>query len=151
MARFLAIVLTMLFFGVGGIAPASAQTLLTDTVIVPGERIGPITLGMTEAQLIQAAGQPDQRLMQGRDNLYSWGLLTARIPAGGPGVDEIVVMDTRYLTAQRFHVGSTDAAVTANFGQPTKRSNQSGLITLDFDGISIVQRNGMVMQIRIRK
>lgn len=151
MARFLTIVLTALFFGWGFVASAKAQVLLSDTVIVPGDRIGPLVLGMTEAEIIAAAGQPEQRLMQGRDTLYSWGLVTARIPAGAMGVDEIVVMDTRYLTSQRIHVGSTDIAVTTSFGQPMKRAAASGLVTLDYDGIGFVQRNGMVMQIRIRK
>jgi hypothetical protein len=130
----------------GGTAHAQA-----DMTIVVGERVGPVALGMTEAQLVAAAGQPQQMLMQGRDTLYSWGLVTARIPAGAMGVDEITVNDTRYLTDQRIHVGSTDTAVVASFGQPMKRATVSGLETLDYDGISIVQRNGMVMQIRIRK
>jgi hypothetical protein len=130
----------------GGLAHAQA-----DMTIVVGERVGPVALGMTEMQLIAAAGQPQERLMQGRDTLLSWGLVTAHIPAGAMGVDEITVNDPRYLTEERVHVGSTDTAVVASFGQPMKRATVSGLETLDYAGISIVQRNGMVMQIRIRK
>ena len=145
----LATLLVALFVGAAGMA--ASRELPGDMTIVPGDRIGVIVIGMTEAEMIAVSGQPDQRLMQGRDNLYSWGLVTARIPAGATGVDEIVVMDTRYLTQQRVHVGSTDIAVTNTFGQPAKRSTASGLVTLDYDGMSIVQRNGLVMQIRVRK
>ena len=119
--------------------------------IVIGERIGPFELGMDEAALAAAAGPPQSRLMQGRDTVLSWGLITARIPAGAMGTDEITVNDTRYLTAARLHVGSTDLAVEMQLGKPDKRSVASGLVTLDYSGISTVLRNGFVMQIRIHK
>ena len=147
MVRSLAIVLMALLLG-AGVAFAAAQP---DMTIVPGERIGAVALGMSEAELTQAAGPPDQRMMQGRDLLFTWGLLTARISGGAPGVDEIVVNDPRFATPERIHVGSTENAVTVTFGQPMRRSNSAGVQTLDYAGMSVLQRNGMVMQIRVRK
>lgn len=139
----------LLAAGLAAAPQAFAQT--RDYIIVPGERVGPIELGMSEMQLLMAVGSPDTMLMQGTDTLYSWGTLTARIGKASGGVEEITLNDPGYQTQGRVHVGSADLAVTSMMGQPTKRTTAGGFITLFYDGIELIERNNAVMQIRVRK
>jgi hypothetical protein len=136
----------------GGIAFAPAAFAQErDYTIVPGERVGPIELGMSEIQLLMTVGNPDTMLMQGSDTFYSWGTLTARVGKASGSVEEITLNDPGYQTQGRIHVGSADLTVTAIMGQPSKRSTAGGFVTLSYDGIDILERNNAVMQIRVRK
>lgn len=122
-----------------------------DTMIVPGERAGPIALGMTPMELASAAGATPQTLQQGKDTIYSWGDIAAQISDGAPGVDVITVNDPRYETSNHIRVGLASPAAIAVLGQPAKRTGSPGLETLDYEGLSVVVRNNLVAQIRIRK
>lgn len=131
-------------------APPVALAQTRDYTIVPGERVGPIEIGMSGMQLLTAVGPPDTMLMQGMDTLYSWGTLTARVN-DMTGVVDITLNDPGYQTQGRIHVGSAELAVTAMMGQPAKRSAAGGLVTLGYDGMDVVERNATVMQIRVHK
>jgi hypothetical protein len=134
-----------------GLAAVPAYAQPRDYTIVPGERVGPVEIGMGEMQLLMTVGSPDTMLMQGADTLYSWGTLTARVGAASHAVEEITLNDPAYQTQGRVHVGSAELLVTNIMGQPTKRSATGGFVTLSYDGIELVERNAVVMQIRIRK
>ena len=137
--------------GLAFAAPTAAAPAPRDTMIVPGERVGPIALGMTAMELAGAAGTPPQTLQQGRDAIYSWGDIAAQISEGAPGVDVITVNDPRYETANHIRVGLASLAATVVLGQPAKRSGSPGLETLDYEGLSVVVRNNLIAQIRVRK
>lgn len=143
---FMRLVMGLALTGAAVAAPAPR-----DTIIVPGERVGPIALGMTPVELAGAAGAAPQALQQGKDTIYSWGDVAAQISDGAPGVDVITVNDPRYETANHVRVGLASLAATAVLGQPAKRTGSPGLETLDYEGLSVVVRNNLIAQIRVRK
>ena len=139
-----ALILTIAIAGPVIAAPA-------DNLIVPGERVGPIALGMTEAQLATAMGGPGAVQHQGTITLYSWGQVTAEIADNSPGVETITVNDPRYDTPGHVHVGLAAPAVTAVLGQPDKKTSTQGVDAFDYEGLTVLVRNNFVMQIRVRK
>jgi hypothetical protein len=136
-------------FGLAG--PATPAPAPRDTLIVPGERVGPLALGMTATDLAGAVGTPPQALQQGKDTVYSWGDVTAQISEGASGVDVITVNDPRYETSNHIRVGLASLAATAVLGQPAKRTGSPALETLDYEGLTVVVRNNLIAQIRVRK
>jgi hypothetical protein len=130
--------------------PLMAAPAASDNLIVPGERVGPIALGMTQAQLMAAMGGPEV-LHQGTVTTYSWGQIAAEIGDNSPGVDLITVNDPRFDTPGHVHVGLAAPAAMAVLGQPTKKTSTQGLDTFDYDGLTVLVRNNLVAQIRVRK
>ena len=142
--------LPSLFFTIGFLGPVTAAPAV-DNLIIPGERVGPIALGMTEAQLAAAMGGAGVVQHQGPITIYSWGEVTAEIADNSPGVETITVNDPRYDTPGHVHVGLAASAVAAVLGQPDKKTFTQGLDTFDYDGLAVLVRNNFVMQIRVRK
>jgi len=128
-----------------------AAPATSDNLIVPGERVGPIALGMTEAQLAAAMGGPGEVLHQGTVTTYSWGQVAAEIGDNSPGVDLITVNDQRFDTPGHIHVGLAAPAVPVVMGQPNKKTSTQGLDTFDYDGLTVLLRNNFVAQIRVHK
>jgi hypothetical protein len=145
------LILRTLFMTIAVAGPVMAAPAATDNLIVPGQRVGPIALGMTQAQLAAAMGSPGEVLHQGSATTYSWGQVAAEIGDNSPGVDLITVNDPRYDTPGHVHVGLAAPAVAAVLGQPDKKTSTQGLDTFDYDGLTVLVRNNFVMQIRVRK
>ena len=120
-----------------------------DALIVPGERVGPIALGLSEADLLKAAGVPASTLRQGNETLYGFGRVTAQI--GASGVDLITVDDPRYETAEHLRLGLAAPVATSLLGQPERRTTVNGVDTLEYQGMALIVRNNLVMQIRIQR
>ena len=133
---------------VGAAAAASAPR---DMLIVPGTRVGPIALGMSPAELAASVGVPGQTLQQGGDTIYSWGEIAAQISDKSPTVDLITVNDPRYETEDHIHVGLASLAVVTVLGQPPKVTTPPGTRNYDYDGMTVVTRNNLVVQIRVQK
>jgi hypothetical protein len=125
-------------------APAS------DNLIVPGERVGPIVLGMTAAQLTGALGTGEVQ-HQGSTTVYSWGLIVAEIGDNSQSVETITVNDPRYDTPGHVHVGLAALAAVSVLGQFNKKTSTQGVDIFDYDGLTVLVRNNFVMQIRVRK
>jgi hypothetical protein len=141
-----ALILTISLSGAGLAAPAPR-----DTLIVPGTRVGAIALGMSPAELTASVGIPVDPQRQGPDTIYSWGDVAAQISDKSPAVDLITVNDPRYETADHIRVGLALFAAMAVLGDPSKTTNAPGIRSLDYDGMTLVIRNNMVAQIRVRK
>lgn len=141
--------LPALFFAIALAGPVGAAP--ADNLIVPGERVGPIALGMTEAQLNAAMGGPGVVQHQGTVTVYAWGQVTAEIADNSPGVETITVNDPRFDTPGHVHVGLAATAAAAVLGQPDKKTSTQGLDTSDYDGLTVLARNNYVMQIRVHK
>src|SRR5580692_4587067 len=72
-----------------------------DHLIVPWQRIGPIELGMTAADLIRILGEPTQtsRGPPGGISVYSWkNDLSVYIKMDGSYVTQICALDPAYAT-----------------------------------------------------
>jgi hypothetical protein len=92
-----------------------------DHRIVPWERIGPIELGMTAADLARTKGDPTQtsRGPTGGISVYTWkNDLSVYIKSDGSYVTQICALDPAYATAVGVHPGMPDVSVTALLGQP---------------------------------
>jgi hypothetical protein len=143
--------LPALFLTIAVARAVMAAPAPNDNLIVPGERVGSIALGMTEAQLTAAMGGPGEVLHQGLVTTFSWGQVTAEIADHAPGVETITVNDPRYDTPGHVRVGLAAPAVTAVLGQPDKKTSTQGLDTFDYDGLTVLVRNNFVAQIRVHK
>jgi hypothetical protein len=128
-----------------------AATAPRDTLIVPGVRAGAVALGMTAAELTSSVGSPGDVQHQGPDTIYSWGDVAAEIGDKSPNVDLIDINDPRYETADHIRVGLAVFAATAVLGDPVKTTSAPGIQNLEYDGMTIVVRNNLIAQIRIRK
>lgn len=95
---------------------AHSQTR-NDHLIVPWVRIGPMTLGMTAAELVQIRGQPFNK-RPGEVEVYNWHDLTATVTKDGLWTTEICTFSPTDITAEGVHVGSTDLSVTTLLGPP---------------------------------
>src|SRR5258708_39403199 len=71
--------LPVLFLTIAIAGPVTAAPAPNDTLIVRGERVGPIALGMTEAQLATAMGGPGAVQHQGTITICSWGQVAAEV------------------------------------------------------------------------
>jgi hypothetical protein len=145
MIRRLAIVLFTLFAG----AAALAQS--RDALIVPGQRVGPIALGLSEAELLKVAGVPASTFRQGNETIYAFGRVTAQIGDPSAGVDLITVDDARFETADHVRLGLAAPVAMSLLGQPAKRSIANGVDTLEYEGLAVIVRNNLVMQIRVQR
>jgi hypothetical protein len=144
-------ILPALIATMGLAGPCFAASAPRDMLIVPGTRVGPIALGMNVAELTASVGTQGDLQHQGSDTIYSWGEIAAEITDKSPSVDLITVNDPRYETPDHIRVGLAALAVIAVLGDPEKTTNVTGIQNLDYDGMTVVVRNNLVAQIRIRK
>src|SRR3982751_800817 len=94
--------------------PAPPAAPIFDSAIVPGERIGPVALGMSGAQLLQAAGAP-----RTSNHSYTLGLTSAQFPNGvdvnvrdsDNRVTNASTTSGRFATADGLRVGVTELEV----------------------------------------
>jgi len=95
-----------------------------DNLIVPGCRIGPIAIGMTNEDLLRTLGPPRLSRDQGKfvSNQYDSLKITAMVEGGRVGW--LFTTDPRYHTAAGVRVGSSIMEATVSLGEPAwKRTN----------------------------
>src|SRR5688500_10514351 len=106
---------------------ARANAKADETLIVPGERIGRIRIGMNESQVVAALGSPTERevLEYNGEVQMTWEAENYDINlslTGNDGVVSRVVTSRRlYATAEGLSVGSSLSDVTAVMGNPGRR------------------------------
>jgi hypothetical protein len=103
----------------GGLgAPAAAQS--NDQIIVPGERVGSVRLGMSEGELYSALGDPQQTIDMGRGWLEYDYADKLRVTVGNGRVVNIAVAygATGYQTAEGVRVGGSALSARALLGPP---------------------------------
>jgi hypothetical protein len=130
---------------------AFAAAAPRDMLIVPGMRVGPVALGMTADELNTSVGVPGTERQEGTATTYSWGELSAQIGKSPATVDAIVVNDGRYETADHIHVGLASLAVVVVLGQPPNITTATGTRNYEYEGMTIVTRNNLIVQIRVHK
>jgi hypothetical protein len=113
--------LVLAFLVTSALAHCEQAQAQNDHLIVPWERIGPIELGMTAADLTRTKGEPTQtsRGPTGGISVYTWkNDLSVYIKSDGSYVTQICALDPVYATALGAHPGMPDVSVTALLGQP---------------------------------
>lgn len=90
-----------------------------DHLIVPWQRIGPVTLGMNAAALIDTLGKPTQTMRGPFVSVYVWNnSLAVYIKTDGSYVTQICALTAAYATAEGVRPGVADHAVTDLLGPP---------------------------------
>jgi hypothetical protein len=113
-------------------APPAAEVPIRDKLVIPGERVGPILLGMSLRKLVEVVGEPVSssaaRIPSGRSAL----LYRYADPDASPdGAMLVMVRETdqtvysvqldrieSFQTREGVHYGSSEALVRASFGKP---------------------------------
>jgi hypothetical protein len=95
---------------------AQAQTP-NDHLIVPWQRIGPMSVGMSAADLVHSMGPPASR-QPGEVVTYKWPDVSATVTEDGLWATQICTFDPADVTVEGVHVGSTDLSVTKLLGKP---------------------------------
>jgi outer membrane protein assembly factor BamE (lipoprotein component of BamABCDE complex) len=115
------------------VTPAVAQQSSIDHLIVPGQRIGQIKVGMSLSEVEALIGRPSTSrplstqtviLQPGKSMLYTWQLG----PGNGLSVQTTVSNEvylvgtfaTNYGTSEGLHVGSRLSEVTSMLGAPSR-------------------------------
>jgi outer membrane protein assembly factor BamE (lipoprotein component of BamABCDE complex) len=90
-----------------------------DHLIVPWQRIGPVTLGMTADDVVRVLGEPTQKNQRSFVTVYYWkDDLTVTVKAEDSYVTEICALSPDYATARGLRPGMSDTSVTALMGEP---------------------------------
>jgi hypothetical protein len=93
-----------------------------DNLIVPGVRIGPVRIGMTDADLYKILGDPTQTLTTGSVDggiTYFWGnSLVVHVDKDTHRVVQVTTNNPKYSTADGIKVGSSGLAISTKLGIP---------------------------------
>ncbi len=118
-----------------------SQAVPAALLIVPGQRVGPIVLGMRMVQVFQYLGPPAGRVRAERSGKFFWPQqgITVRVDFDGH-VDTIFVEHPRYRTAQGIGVGSGLEEVLRAFGPTNQVQEDRTTLVLAYPqlGVSFV-------------
>lgn len=95
------------------------QQSYDDNLIVPGQRVGKVYLGMPLSQLYKEMGTPDMAAGKQSYSLYDYKAKGMRIWVDANGVTTISAWSTSLHTAEGLHVGSSDIEVRSKLGFPS--------------------------------
>jgi hypothetical protein len=113
---------------------------VNDNLIVPGERIGPVFLGMTEEQLYKKFGEPSNILttLQSEDIRYQYSTFDANVNKATHKVWSIITSNSGFHTAEGIKPGSsvmeTQIKLGGSFGGPNTCINYNGRGLTSFIG-----------------
>jgi hypothetical protein len=84
-----------------------ALMAINDTLIVPGKRIGPAFLGMTELELYKKLGDPTQTMNNGPYTLYYFPTVDVVIQKATRKITQVTASKPEYHTTEGIKVGSS--------------------------------------------
>ena len=110
--------LAALFVGLQSTTAAAKN----DNLIVPGVRIGPVSLGMSDADAYKLLGDPIRTMTEGVDMgraiQYDFPKLSIVVSRSTHRITQVTTLDTGYATADGIRVGSSGLAVSTKLGIP---------------------------------
>ena len=132
-----------------------------DNLIVPGQRIGPIYLGMTAKDLYRTMGTPTSSYSDTSLSLTSYDFGPGNGRNGRPYTDArltngivtvITTSERRFHTGNSLTIGSSDLALRATMGNPActlpgRLGEQEQY--LEYRNVSFVVRRGVVTFINV--
>ena len=129
------------------------KSVVKDNTIVPGKRIGPVSVGMSVSQLYDVMGEPTQTQKGRGTERYVFEGLEVVVDDADESVSTITTGSADYATADGLKVGLTILAVKAKLvklsGQLLIR--EEGETTTYFtSGMVVLVSGGQVKSITIR-
>lgn len=125
-----------------------------DTQIVPGQRVGRVTVGMAHGDLRQILGEPSETFNIGSWwRNYSWSSGFRVSIKMSPGVvDSVQVFGParQYRTAEGLAVGSFESEITSKLGAPDRSGrikNEGANLYCYRSGLRFIARDGKVTMI----
>ena len=135
-------------------AQASAQS--NDNLIVPNQRIGKVTIGMSVTQLYNVMGKPNTTNVSALSDESSYIFNDLRVGVGNDDqlVGSVVTSSSKYKTAEGLGVGSENLELRAKGGQVC--ATQSGLTPGEVyiaykEILFITDTQGKVRDVRVRR
>ena len=136
--------------------PPSA-TALGDNLLVPGGRIGTVTIGMSEQRLYKLLGAPKSTFVQ-PDGSISYQFETSSqqlyVITYQGRVYRVGTKDKSFRTKEGVRVGASVLEVRARLGQPTCQANilpSSPLLQMVYGQLSFLVQNGVVTEMDTKK
>lgn len=110
--------------GTSYVLPGPPEEPIHDTLIVPGKRIGPLSLGMNAGQLLKTMGSPISTRRLADSNIYIFsGEITAIVLTDNNKVIKVSTRNSRYATSEGLRAGTDDLNVRAVMGAPSTLRN----------------------------
>ncbi len=152
MPRFSLTCFGIISFVFGLASCASAPLTLNDNVIVPGERVGDVEIGMTLDQLIALKGLPRKTMpiANTEASTYFYDGLTV---AADNKVYWIIAKDDQYRTTSGVAPGVEQIFALASLGKPDCVVTKGDLTIYDFGNLyfDIENANGQVRRIGVMR
>lgn len=156
--------------------PSAGAQGQNDHLIVPGQRVGPVYVGMTAAALYQAMGDPQStdRMVDPMRVIYHWSSIVVEMSVPGASApafgfrnrtsDSVVMyvsaVDPTFATRDGVAVGASELSAEARLGSPSNNTTilggldgqtPIGYVTCYNSGLIVNSRvNGAVTAITVR-
>src|SRR4030095_10610062 len=131
----------------------SVMSVMKDNLIVPGKRIGPVSVGMSVSQLYDVMGEPTQSEKLRGTERYVFEDLEVVVDDADQSVNSVAIASSDYATADHIKVGLADLGVRAKLANLSARlliKEESGTMTYFTAGMAVVVSGGYVKSITVR-
>jgi hypothetical protein len=138
---------------VGKKRSAGMKAVVRDNLIVPGKRIGPVSVGMPVSQLYDVMGEPTQSVKERGSERYLFVDLQVVVDDTEGTVTTVSTESPNYATVDGLKAGLTDLAVKAGLAKLQGQlviKEEGETTTYSESGIHIVVSGGLVRSISIR-
>ena len=132
---------------------SAMKIVLKDHLIVPGKRIGPVSVGMSVSQLYDVMGEPTQSEKGRGTARYVFEDLEVVVDDGDQSVNSVAIASSDYATADHIKVGLTDLGVRAKLANLSARlliKEEADTMTYFTAGMAVVVSGGYVKSITVR-
>jgi len=165
LVRLIALVLALSLAGCGGMFPESDKAeakpeqkkapapVIQDTLIVPGKRIGPVSVGMMVPQLYDVMGEPAQAVKVQGTERYKFEGLEVVVDDVDESVKMVSTASPAYATAEGLKVGVSELAVRARLAKLPGQlviKVEGDTTTYINTGLVILVSTGQVKSISVR-
>jgi hypothetical protein len=129
------------------------KIVVKDNLIVPGKRIGPVSVGMSVSQLYDVMGEPTQSEKVRGAERYVFEDLEVVVDDADQSVNSVAITSPGYATADHLKVGLTDLGVRAKLTNLSARlliKEEADTMTYFTAGMAVVVSGGYVKSITVR-
>jgi hypothetical protein len=131
--------------------PAEKVAVIDDNKIIPGKRIGKVSVGMSIVQLLDVMGDPTKEYTNSNGSAasYEYGQLFLGVDHRDQSIASVSTTDSDYKTSSGLGVGSSELRVRAVMGQPLCFARDRHAYFLLYDGIVFNFRGEGITSIQV--